>query len=142
MTDEQLEKIAYLNRAFHADNKIKALEATRKQNKSIAERCTASYENSGGSSGSHDNSQERILHQICDDDMKITQMFHDLVECRRDIQNAIACVQNDELETILNMRYLAYMSVQQIADELHYDKRTILRKHLKAIDQIAIKSCH
>lgn len=142
MTEEQLEKIAYLNRAFHADNKIRALEAIRMKNKSIAERCTASYENSGGSSETHINSQEQILHQICDDDMKIAQMLRELVECRGDIQNAISYVKNDELETILNMRYLAYMSVQEIADELHYDKRTILRKHLKALDRVDIKSCH
>lgn len=141
MTDEQLEKIAYLNRAFHIDNKIKALEAVRLRNKSIAERCTASYENAGGSSGSHDNNQEQIIHQICDDDIKIAEQLKSLLECRRDIQKAIACVQNDELETILSMRYLAYMNVQAIADELHYDKRTIIRKHIKALDKIRISEC-
>lgn len=138
MTEEQMAKIAYMNSAFHLDNKVKALEAIRLKNKSIAERCTASYENLGGSSGTHENSQERILHQLCDDDIKIAEELKKLLECRRDIRKAISKVNNDELETILNMRYLAYMNVQDIADELHYDKRTILRKHLKAIDRVEI----
>lgn len=136
MTDEQLEKIAYLNRAFYADNKIKALEAVRLRNKSIAERCTASYENSGGTSGGHENSQERILHQICDDDLKIAEQIDNLLNCRRDVQTAIAEVKNDEYETILYMRYLAYMGMQEIADTLHYDRKTITRKHLSALDKV------
>lgn len=142
MTDEQLEKIKWLNRAFYADNKIKSLEEVQKKNRSIAERCTASYENTGGSSGTHDNSQEKIIHQICDDDMKISEQLEELRRCRTDIQRAITAIHNDELETILNMRYLAYMHVQDIADTLHYDRQTIHRKHKKALDLVEITRCH
>lgn len=135
MTEEQLEKIAWLNRAFHADNKIKALEAIRERNKSIAERCTATYDSSG-SSGTHENSQEAIIHAICDDNIKIQERLKELMSYRTEIKNAIERLDNDELETIMNMRYLAYMKPYQIADALHYDRKTIQRKHKAALDII------
>ena len=136
MTDEQRAKTAWLNRAFYADNKIKALEEVRKKNKSIAERCTASYESDGTTSGSHNNSQEKILHQLCDDDLKIQTEYRELCAVRDEIRDAITAVHNDEYETILYMRHLAYMTVQAIAEDLHYDRKTIQRKYIRALDLI------
>lgn len=138
MTDEQIEKVAYLNRAFYADNKIKALEEVLKKNRSIAERCTASYENSGGSSGSHDNSQEKIIHQLCDDNFKIQEELKELMKIRKEIKKAILTLKNDELETILNMRYLAYKNMTQIAESMNYDRKTIQRKHKIALDKLSL----
>lgn len=138
MTDEQLLKIQWLNRAFHINNKIKALEETLKQNRSIAERCTASYENSGGSSGSHDNSQEKIIHQLIDEENKIRSQFDELISIRDEIKGAITSLNNDEYETILYMRYLAYKKTQEIADTMHYDRKTIYRKYIKALDLINV----
>lgn len=135
MTEEQLEKISWLNRAFHADNKIKVLEAIRERNRSIAERCTATYDGSGGS-GTHENSQEAIIHAICDDNIKIQERLRELMSYRAEIKSAIERLGNDELETIMSMRYLAYMKPYQIAEVLHYDRKTIQRKHKTALDLI------
>lgn len=135
LTEEQMEKINWLNRAFYADNMIKALEAIRERNKSIAERCTASYD-SNGSSGSYANSQETIIHTICDDNIRIQKQLDELIICRAEIKEAIEGIGNAELVTIMNMRYLAYMKPYQIAEALHYDRKTIQRKHKTALDLI------
>ena len=55
MTEQQEKVVSWLNRAFYAEHKARALEAALDRNREIAERCTASYE-SIGSSGSHVNS--------------------------------------------------------------------------------------
>ena len=44
MTDEQLEKVAWLNRAFHAEKKVKALGSLLERDKERAEDISANYE--------------------------------------------------------------------------------------------------
>ncbi|MDO5559408.1 MAG: hypothetical protein Q4F95_07385 [Oscillospiraceae bacterium] len=130
MTEEQLQKVDWLNRAFRTDQKVSALIAVQKQNKSLACRCTAVYDNN-----EHMN-QEEILHKICDDSMRIDKLIDELIDTRKEIYSTITAVGDDELEAILYHRYLAYMSIQQIADIMHYDRKTIQRKHIKALDKI------
>ena len=141
MTEQQEKIVSWLNRAFYAEHKARALEAALDRNREIAERCTASYE-SVGSSGTHVNSQELNIHRLCDDNARIRDQLRELVVLRKEIETAIFSVENDEYESILSMRYLSYMTMQQIADELHYDKRTVQRKHMRAIDVLIQKSCH
>ena len=141
MTEQQEKIVSWLNRAFYAEHKARALEAALDRNREIAERCTASYE-SVGSSGTHVNSQELNIHRLCDDNARIRDQLRELVVLRKEIEAAIFSVENDEYESILSMRYLSYMTMQQIADELHYDKRTVQRKHMRAIDVLVQKSCH
>lgn len=136
MTEEQLNKVDWLNRAFRADQKINALIAVQEQNKSLACRCTASYEHDGGSGGSHRNSQEAIIHKICDQSVEIDFLIDHLADVRKEIGDTIATVGDDELQAILNYRYLAYKNMQDIADLMHYDKSTVQRKHKKAIEKI------
>ena len=143
MTEEQKEIRKWLNRAFYVNNKIKALEAVRERNRALATKCTASYESDGSTSGSQDNSKEKIIHEICDNDLAIRKELDSLVKIRTDISKKISELQNDELETILSMRYLGYMSMQQIADQMHYDRRTIQRKYIIALDKIKdVIECH
>ena len=143
MTEEQKEIRKWLNRAFYVNNKIKALEAVRERNRALATKCTASYESDGSTSGSQDNSKEKIIHEICDNDLAIRKELDSLVKIRTEISKKISGLENDELETILSMRYLGYMSMQQIADQMHYDRRTIQRKYIIALDKIKdVIECH
>ena len=143
MTEEQKEIRKWLNRAFYVNNKIKALEAVRERNRALATKCAASYESDGSTSGSQDNSKEKIIHEICDNDLAIRKELDSLVKIRTEISKKISGLENDELETILSMRYLGYMSMQQIADQMHYDRRTIQRKYIIALDKIKdVIECH
>ena len=143
MTEEQKEIRKWLNRAFYVNNKIKALEAVRERNRALATKCTASYESDGSTSGSQDNSKEKIIHEICDNDLAIRKELDSLVKIRTEISKKISGLEKDELETILSMRYLGYMSMQQIADQMHYDRRTIQRKYIIALDKIKdVIECH
>lgn len=138
MNTEQLDKIEWLNRAFYANNKIKALEAVRNENKSIAERCTAAYENSGGSSGANDNSQEKILHKICDNNIAIQNEIEKLCGIRKEIEDAISGMNDIDLESILKCHYICYMTWEETAEYLGYSVRTVIRKHKRALDFIEI----
>jgi len=137
--NEQQEKISeWLNRAFHTESKIKALELVREKNKALALRCSSSGGN-GGSSGGHENSQEKILIEICENDKEIRAEIQLLIEQRKEISAVIHSLENAEYEAILDMRYLAYKKTHEIANEFHYDRKTIQRKHKAALDRIIEK---
>lgn len=144
MTEEQNRASAWLNRAHDVEETIKALERVREKNRSIAERCTASYEGEGCGSPSKDNSQEKIIHQLCDDSSRITERLGELLEVRSEICDVIKTVGSSKIEAVLNMRYLAYMRISDIAEQLGIDERTVIRRHLKGLEIIFEKNlkCH
>lgn len=136
MTEKQSKASAWLNRAHDVEETIKALERVREKNRSIAERCTASYEGEGCGSPSKDNSQEKIIHQLCDDSSRITERLGKLLEVRSEIGDVIKSVGSSKIEAVLSMRYLAYMRINDIADQLGVDRKTVNRRHLKGLEII------
>ena len=118
MTIEQLDKIEWLNRAFRADLKANALMAVQEQERKMMLSLGVG--------------EEKISSKAIDD------VIDRLIDVRVEISNAIAGINDCELEAILNYRYLAYKNMQDIADLMHYDKSTVQRKHKKAIE----KMCH
>lgn len=125
----------WLNRAFYTEEKIKALEKVREKNRALAVRCSSSAE-SGNSSGSKENSQERILFEICENDREIREEIQILIDQRNEIKKAIDSVRSTEYQAILAMRYLAYKKTHEIAAEYNYDRRTIQRKHNAALEML------
>jgi hypothetical protein len=140
MTQEQLAKIKWLNRAFHADNLTQALKAKMELDRSLAERITRGYGSDGGH-GSSANSTEEALVRLAVSREKLQRSLHRLVLLREEIYAAICTVPDQELRTILIRRYLSYETMERIAEHMHYEKRTVQRKHKKALDQVVIV-CH
>ena len=136
MTEEQRKASDWLNRAHNVDDAIKALERVQEKNRSIAERCTASFDEKGSTGTGKDNSQERILHQLCDDNAKIESRIRELIQIRVEVRNAIHSVESEKIEAVLNMRYLAYMRIDDIASDLGIDRKTVNRRHLKGLEII------
>lgn len=135
MTSEQDRVSKWLNRARDIDDAVKALEEVRMRNKSLAERCTVSY-GGVGTSGTHENSQEKIIHMICDNDTEIRNQLETLCSARQEIAKAIDSLEDSKLTTILRMRYLAYKKTYEIAEEIGVDIKTVSRRHKKALDEI------
>jgi RNA polymerase sigma factor (sigma-70 family) len=57
----------------------------------------------------------------------------------RRIENVLDKVKTEDGYEILEMRYLKNMTIEQIAEELHYSKQTIWRKHNKIITKLKRK---
>jgi hypothetical protein len=60
---------------------------------------------------------------------------------REEITQAIAAVEDYDMQAILVRHYLAYETFELIAEKMHYDLRTIQRKHKRALDEVVIE-CH
>ena len=123
----------YLNQAFFLDKQINSLIKVKEENISIAQRCTANYSNDGGSNPSKTNSQENIYIKIIDQGELINQQIDKLVNIRNDIEQLINTVSDTDGQSILRMRYLAYMSMADIANIMGCTRTTVYRKYDNAI---------
>lgn len=137
MTIEHLEKIAWLNRAFYAEKKVKALESIRKRDRERTQQITANYEgNDKGKSDGRKNGVEEALMMLAESNEKYDNALHDYSVLRREIESAIENLHDDELETIFMYRYLDYKTMEQIAELMNYSKISIQRKHKKGIEKM------
>lgn len=126
----------YLNQAFFLDKQINSLIKVKEENISIAQRCTANYNNDSGNNPSKTNSQENIYIKIIDQGMQIDQQIDKLVAIRNEIEQLINTVSDTDGQSILRMRYLAYMSMADIADIMGCTRVTVYRKFNNAISEL------
>lgn len=136
MTIDQLAKIQWLNRAFHAEKNYKAWLAKLERDRSIAERLTRSTDGTGSPS---DNGTETAFIRLADTEQRTLERLQELVRIREEITAVIQAIPDLDAQTILIRHYLAYETFEQIAEKMHYDRSTVYRKHKKAIDKIAIE---
>lgn len=136
MTKEQTAKIAWLNRAFHAEKNARAWLAKLERDRSLAERISRNGENSGSASG---NGTETALIRLSQTESETQNRLQELVNIREEICTVIRQVDDLDMQTILVRHYLAYETFETIADKMHYNESTIYRKHKRALDKIAIE---
>lgn len=137
MTEDQKAKIAWLNRAFHADKQAKAWLAKLERDRSLAERLSR-----GSSSGTPaGNGTETALIRLAQTEEETQEKLRGLVRIREEITAAVRSVADPDMQAILVRHYLAYQTFERIAEEMHYNERTIQRKHKAALDKVVIE-CH
>lgn len=87
-------------------------------------------------------SMEEAITKIIDLQAEINQDIDTLVDLKRDLSATIKAVGNTEYQTILEKRYLCFLSWEQIAVDMGYDLRWLYRIHGKALDEVrAITHC-
>ena len=74
---------------------------------------------------------------LAESDEKYDNALHDYSLLRREIETAIESLHDDELETIFMYRYLDYKTMEQIAEIMNYNERTIRRKHHSGIEKLS-----
>lgn len=136
MTEEQRRKAQWLNRAFNADRLSHALEDKLERDQSLAERLTRYSDGTGG--GGAGNSTEDALIRLSETRSKLQEKLTELESIRAEVYNAICTVDDESLRSILIWRYLDYKSMEQIADRMHYVRRTVHRKFLDALDKMSL----
>ena len=127
MTAEQIKKRDWLRRAKAINMYMEALEKQNQKDKRLAKYLSEMDE-------PNEELNEKIKNFVSIQQKKIKE----LLNVREEIQDAIFQVCDDVLGTILTRHYLLYETIDTIAEEMHYDRRSIQRKHLKALDNIVL----
>lgn len=137
MTEEQIKKKEWLNRAYYADKKLIALFEERKKNRDLATIITTYYGGSEkGKCDSHSNGVETSMARLTEIDEKLELQIKNTVDVRCQISDAIGDIRNDELQAILIHRYLNFSTIEDIADVMNYSVSTVKRILSEAIDNV------
>lgn len=138
MTEKELDLRHWLNRAFYADKKAKALDMLVSQ---CRERATGlvrySEGNDTGKSDTSKNGTESALMKLAEMEEKAECQKAEAVKVSAEIQDAISMLHDDDLEAVLIHRYLLFETIEQTAVSIGYDPRTIKRKVKKALEKLS-----
>lgn len=138
MTTQELDIRHWLNRAFYADKKAKALDMLVRQCRMRAEglsRCSEG--NDKGKSDSSENGTENALMKLAEMERKADEQKNEAVNASAEIQKAIEKLNDFDLEAVMIHRYLLFHTDKETADIMNYDERTIRRKRDKAIKKLS-----
>ena len=128
---------SWLNRALNANKKVSALNMLVEQCRDRAQGLSRTIEaNEKGKSDSTKNNTENALLQLAEIIEKAESQRARTVCIIAETQNAIALLEDNDLETILTYRYLLSMRIEEIADLMSYAPRTIRKKQKEAIEKL------
>jgi len=128
----------YLSQARYLDMRIKSKVQQIESLNELATSCSSAITgmprnpNKGGS---------RMADAVCkiiDLQTELNADINSLVDLKRDIMRTIRSVANDEYQTLLEKRYLCFLSWEKIAVEMHYSIQHIYRMHDEALTEVNV----
>lgn len=138
MNKQQIATKNYLMRAYRIDQRIaNKMEQIEKLN-DLATKATTTYGDMPGSPNRNIHRMEDAICKIIDIKGKINQDILELVEIKDQIMESIKSVQDPELQLLLELRYLNYVSWEKIALQMNFSIDNIFKLHKKALDEITI----
>lgn len=137
ITAKDREVKQWLNRAFYADKKAKALEMRLRQCRERAESVSACCEGNdkGKCSGSKNGTEDAFI-KLVDTEQKLQRQIFELIGISDEISEAISKLNDDDLETVLIHRYILFHTIEETAEIMNYSVRATQYKHKKAIQKL------
>ena len=138
MNRHQQEAKKYLSQAFGLNQRIESKLGQIEDLHNLATKATVTYSDMPRNPNKGQSRLEDCVIQIMELEAEINRNMIRLVELKKDIIRRIKAVENAELQTILELRYLSYMRWEKIAIELGYGIDNVFRLHRNALDEITI----
>lgn len=121
----------YLSKAYRLDQRINSkLDQVRSLNE-LAAKATTTLTGMPRNPNSATSTMADAVAKIVDLQAEINRDIDHLVDLKRDIVALVKSVDNTEFQTLLEKRYLCYMSWEQIAVDMNYTF-TIYTKYTQA----------
>lgn len=89
----------------------------------------------GGSGGDWTDADVKVLEM----EQQIHAEILELCRVKREVFEMIDTVEDERYRTLLELRYRNYMTFEQVAVEMHYSWRQVMRLHAEALNVI---ECH
>lgn len=116
--------------------------AVRSEMIAVTQRVSVCYEGKvKGKSDSSENSTENAFMRLADIERTIDKEVQNLLDVYTEIDRAIKAVDDPISQTILRRRFLAFETMEQIAEGINYSVRETNRKYKKALDKV-VTLCH
>lgn len=127
----------YLQQARTLDMRIKSKLQQIESLNELATSCTVVYSDMPRNPNRDGSRVERSVLKIIEVEEGLKRDVEDLVELKKDIMAIIRSVSNVELQTLLEKRYLCFLTWEKIAVEMHYSIQHIYRMHDDALRSVA-----
>lgn len=126
----------YLQQAYQIHRSIQARKQQVARLREIAE-CATSIANAARVSGTPARSKvESTVCRIADLQAMIQQDLCRLAEKYEEIQRIIDKVEDDTCRNILSLRYLSFLTWEEIAEKMDYNERHVRRLHGIALQKV------
>ena len=83
----------------------------------------------------HSRMEDAIV-KIVDLENEIAEQVKNLVAIKRDVSQTISKIDDARLQVILELRYLCFMDWHEIASEMNYHHKYLLRLHKQALEKV------
>ena len=128
----------YLSQARYLDMRIKSKLQQIDSLNELATTCTSVLT---GMPHNPSGSTSRMADAICkivDLQNEINRDIDKLVDLKKEIMGVIKAVSNPEHQTLLEKRYLCFLSWEKIAVDMGYDLRYTHKLHIRALEECII----
>lgn len=122
----------WLGRAWEIDKEIRALKREALVAKDLALSITARLDGEKVQT-SKENYAENAMVRYLDYSDRIARRTEELFAVKIEAYEMILQVDSRELRTLLSLRYLSYLTWEQIAEEMEVDVRHVYRLHKAAL---------
>ena len=79
-----------------------------------------------------------LIADLCELEKELLQEIKKNLSIHRDRKALISTVENPIYRALLEYRYLSFLSWDDIADKMHYDKRYLFKLHDRALNVVAV----
>lgn len=128
----------YLKQAYFIDRRIKAKERQLEALKAHAVYTSPKISDMPHGSASCKSAMEEAAVKIIELEQYISEQIQELVRLKKEIASVIKAINNPEYETILEMRYLSFMSWDEIQYRMEYSQCYMFKVHGFALEMIRI----
>ena len=133
---------AYLSQARHLDTRIKSKLQQVDSLNELATNCSLVLTGMPRNPSASNSRMAEAITKIVDLQNEINRDIDKLVELKREIMGVIKAVQNPDFQTILEKRYLCFLSWEKIAVDMDYDLRYVHKLHTQALEACKIPDFH
>ena len=127
---------AYLGQARFLDMRIKSKIQQIDSLRELATSCTAVLSDMPRNPNHGTSKVENCVMKIIEVQEGLQDDINALVELKKEIMATIHAVEDMELQTLLEKRYLCFLSWERIAVEMHYSIQHIYRMHETALTAV------
>lgn len=126
----------YLSQARFLDMRINSKIQQIASLNDLATKCTSTISGMPRNPNRGSSRMADAIVKIIDLEEEINRDIDALVDLKREIMSTIKSVSNTEYQTILEKRYLCFISWEQIAVDMNYSMQYAFRMHDRALKEI------
>jgi DNA-directed RNA polymerase specialized sigma subunit len=128
----------YLNQAYWLDRRIDSKLEQLSALKDMATKTTSIMSDDVVSHTRNVHSMQDVIAKIIDMQAEINADIDRLVDLKRDIMQVVKTVDDPELQTRLELRYLCFKDWPDIACEMHCSESNVYKVHSRALQAVRV----